>query len=147
MAKISPGIRSILQIILASLLGCGLAAIAAVGIFHIPLTAEGIIGTWLGAVVSGMGAWLFTLAPTRPRLAAVLWAGVWALVVAGLSWIIEALISGSILNLEVSTKAAILPLTGALITWAAAYWWYRQHPVIPAAYLREPRQRHEQNTR
>jgi apolipoprotein N-acyltransferase len=82
--------------------------------------------------MGGGGAGLFLLARTRPRLAAVLWAGVWAFVVAGLVWIGEALLSGGLIMLEVSGQAAILPLLAASLTWAAAYWWYRRHPLTTA---------------
>ncbi len=138
MAKLSPDMRLMVTMILAPLLGSSLAAMIAVGIFQIPSTGPTLIAQGLASMVVGGIAGLFLLSRTRPRLAAVLWAGVWALAVGGLIWITEALLSGGLINLEISGQAAIGPLLAALITWVAAYRWYRQHPVVPATERREP---------
>jgi hypothetical protein len=123
MGRISPGTRQILRIMLVLFLVFGLYVTVAIGILHIPLTWGTIIAQGLGVISAG----LLLLARTRLRLYNAIWASVWALVVAGLILIVEASISGSIYNLKISAETAILPLLAALVTWAAAYWWYRRH--------------------
>jgi hypothetical protein len=84
---------------------------------------------WTG-LAGGASTGLGVMARTRPRLRAALWAGGWAVVVAGFTWIITEAVSERFVGTALRAETLIPPLITALITFGGVFWSYWQH--LPA---------------